>query len=185
MNEIPAIAEYNNRVMKARAFAAGAHAGQLYGIEPYTKHLDMVVQVLIDFELTESATLCIGYLHDVIEDTRVTKGDLEREFGTEIAANVDLVSDRRDLPNRKARKADLYRRMKKVKEATTDRPWKALAVKAADRYANVKTCIATRNRGLLAMYKKEHAEFRVAVQRDWDGLEELWAELDELLTGGE
>ena len=40
----------------------------------------------------DTASVCAGLLHDVVEDTPATDGDIEREFGNEIAFLVDGVT---------------------------------------------------------------------------------------------
>jgi hypothetical protein len=55
-------------------------------------------------------------------------------------------------------------------------------VKAADRLANVRSCLVDQHNGMLAVYRKEHPTFRRAAYRE--GLcEPLWRELDALLNG--
>ena len=53
----------------ARSFAIAAHADQMYGDQPYSFHLDAVVELLAVFG--EQAQI-IGILHDVVEDTDVS-----------------------------------------------------------------------------------------------------------------
>ena len=56
----------------------------------------------------------------------------------------------------------------------------ALVVKAADRLANVRACIADRKRDLLDVYRDEQEAFRRAAFRP--GLcDALWTELDAAL----
>ena len=74
------------------------------------------------------------------------------------------------------RKAVTYARLAKVSGATE----LALVVKAADRLANVRCCVADQRRRLWEVYRNEHPCFRQAAYRD--GLcEPLWTELDALL----
>jgi (p)ppGpp synthase/HD superfamily hydrolase len=55
---------------KAREFAIKAHGEQKYGEFPYSVHLDEVATIAKPYG--ESAEI-VAYLHDVIEDTSVTK----------------------------------------------------------------------------------------------------------------
>ena len=71
-----------------------AHSGRRHGQvrnsgEPYITHSVEVAKVLAGFQL-DSITVASGLLHDVVEDTKVSIADVEREFGREIAATVYL-----------------------------------------------------------------------------------------------
>ena len=78
--------------------------------------------------------------------------------------------------NRAERKAGTYARL-----ATVAGPGElALVVKAADRLANVRSCVVDQRCGLWEVYRSEHADFRRAAYRE--GLcDPLWEELDALL----
>ena len=58
---------------KARAFALTAHGSQMYGDRPYAFHLEAVVSLLSGYGTDAQI---VGYLHDVIEDTRVTEDEV-------------------------------------------------------------------------------------------------------------
>ncbi len=158
---------------KARAFALHAHGDQTYGSRPYAYHLDMVADSLVPYG--EQAQV-IGYLHDVIEDTRVTREEIEREFGPLVAECVALVSDGPGGSGAE-KKARTYARLAKV----TGPAQLALVVKAADRLSNVRACVADGNATKLAGYVNAHPAFRNAAYRA--GLcDPLWAELDRLVA---
>lgn len=120
-----------------------------------------------------------AYLHDVVEDTPVTRSFVEEMFGVTVATAVEFLTDP-EAPNRKERKRKLHDRLSRLD--ANRRPYRlALAVKAADRLSNVKRCVEEDNGRLLQMYAKEHPDFRAAVHRD--GLcDNLWKELDELVA---
>ena len=157
---------------QARAFALAAHGDQMYGARPYSFHLDAVVRLLSPYGIEAQV---IGYLHDVVEDTEVSEGEIRQHFGRLIAECVGLLTDAPGA-NRAERKARTYARL-----ATIDGPAElALVVKVADRLANVRTCLIDDRRGLREVYSREHPAFRRAVYRE--GLcEPLWVELDTLL----
>ena len=160
-------------VADARAFAIAAHGDQSYGEFPYVHHLDAVAAILAPCGI---AAQVIGYLHDTIEDTPVTREEVEARFGTHVADCVAILTDEPG-PNRKARKLLTYAKMAQVGASHE----LALIAKTADRLANVRACIASGNAGMLAMYRDEHATFRPAVFRN--GLcDPLWGELDGLLA---
>jgi (p)ppGpp synthase/HD superfamily hydrolase len=157
----------------ARAFAVNAHGDQKYGDRPYAYHLDAVVALLEPYG--EEAQV-VGYLHDVVEDTATSAAELQARFGDHVAACVALLTDQPGA-NRKERKAKTYAKLAEVRGPTE----LALVVKAADRLANVRACIADRKRGLWEVYRDEHAAFRGAAHRA--GLcDPLWSELDRSLT---
>lgn len=157
---------------EARSFALTAHASQKYGDRPYAFHLEAVVELLLPYG-TEAQV--IGYLHDTLEDTEVTENDIRIRFGERIAECVSLLTDSPGA-NRAERKAATYARLSTVGRASE----LALVVKAADRLANVRSCVADQRRGLWEIYRKEHPCFTRAAYRE-RLCEPLWAELDALL----
>ncbi|MCB9763322.1 MAG: bifunctional (p)ppGpp synthetase/guanosine-3',5'-bis(diphosphate) 3'-pyrophosphohydrolase [Alphaproteobacteria bacterium] len=161
------------RVVEARAWAMEAHGDQRYGEHPYVVHLDQVAATLTPFGVEARV---MGYLHDIVEDTPVTEGQVAERFGVHVAACVALVTDCAG-PNRKARKAATHAKLAAV--PADDPRAIALVVKAADRLSNLRSCVRDRNRGLLKMYRREHPAFREAAFRP--GLcDALWAEMDRI-----
>ena len=59
--------------------------------EEYIVHPLSVAYILADLELDDQ-TICAALLHDVVEDTAVSREDLANEFGEEIASMVDGVT---------------------------------------------------------------------------------------------
>jgi (p)ppGpp synthase/HD superfamily hydrolase len=160
-------------VSRARAFAIEAHGQQRYGDQPYSVHLDAVVELLGPYTTDAQA---IGYLHDVLEDTAVTADRVRQEFGELIAQCVKLVSDEPGV-NRKERKTRTNAKLSK----TPDELQLALVVKAADRLANLRMSARGGSDTKLDMYRREHAAFREAAFRP--GLcDEFWAEMDRILS---
>ncbi|MDX1733497.1 MAG: HD domain-containing protein [Halioglobus sp.] len=159
---------------QARNFAIARHGNQKYGDEPYSFHLDAVADIASAYGVQAEV---VAYLHDVVEDTATTVEDIADRFGSFVAHCVDILTDEPG-PDRKARKAATYARMSKVSgEAEL-----ALLVKAADRLANFRACLAQANDAKLRMYKAEHKLFREAVYRP-DLCDVLWREMDEIARG--
>jgi (p)ppGpp synthase/HD superfamily hydrolase len=158
----------------ARKFALAAHGEQKYGNQPYSVHLDAVANLARPFGETAEV---IAYLHDVVEDTDVTVKQIEQEFTALIADAVAVLTDEPGK-NRRERKSKTYAKMSKV----TGEVEIALVVKAADRLANMRACVADKNKALLALYRSEYPVFRKSVFRA-ETCDEIWSELDALYVG--
>ncbi|MSR60386.1 MAG: bifunctional (p)ppGpp synthetase/guanosine-3',5'-bis(diphosphate) 3'-pyrophosphohydrolase [Planctomycetaceae bacterium] len=155
---------------KARQFAVTAHGDQKYGQEPYSVHLEAVVELL---EPYGEDAMVIGYLHDVLEDTDVDRQTIECEFGEFVATCVSILKEDPG-PNRRERKRKSYARLATVK----GREELALIVSAADRLANIQACIAKGDAKRLKMYKAERIDFNTSVHRK--GLcDDLWSAIDD------
>jgi len=168
------------RIYQARDFAVLAHGDQEYGSQPYIVHLDAVLKIVTDQEsdplsFDAAQRAIIALLHDTIEDTDATVKMLKRAFGSHVARQVDLVSDK-PAHNRKARKRAAMDVLGDLGPSDYD----ALIIKAADRLANVRAA-AKDKPGLLKMYQKEHRAFTHAACRT--GLvDPIWDELNTLLA---
>lgn len=162
---------------KPREFAVKAHGDQRYGDQPYAVHLDTVAELVRTVDDSWEA-LAVAYLHDVVEDTEVTIRKIREVFGPRVAGAVVGLTDPEGYANRKARKAELHRRLASLDPAAPVARL-TLVVKAADRLANLASSKAEGKAGLLKMYRREHAAFREAAYRP--GLcDDLWAQIDRL-----
>jgi len=156
---------------EARAFAIKAHGDQMYGEFPYHVHLDEVAKIASNFG--EKAEV-VAFLHDVIEDTPVTEDEIDANFGSLVARCVSILSDEPG-DTRKIRKAATYKKMAMVKGDEE----LALLVKAADRLANMRSCVRSKKTDFLSMYITENKVFKEAAYRA--GLcDELWKEINEI-----
>lgn len=181
--------DYDNLVGEALAlvFADDAHhlAGQLYDNRPYSSHLKQVVAILTEFGYLDEETRQAGYLHDILEDTPVTMDDLLAQgFSRPVVWAVCFCTDE-EGHNRKTRKEFTYARMRQAIGERPDEPevHRGVRVKLADRLANIRYCIATKNKGLFKMYRKEEVAFGQALRHP--GIcDEMWVEYDRLLEGG-
>ena len=79
---------YTPLTVKAARIAYDAHQGQfdLTGM-PYVFHPFHVAE-----QMTDEYTTCVALLHDVVEDTDVTFGDLEGEFPEEVLEALRLMT---------------------------------------------------------------------------------------------
>lgn len=168
-----------NDLERARWFAEGAHAGQMYGNgERYAHHLEMVVAVLERFGVTDEDTLIAGWLHDTVEDTNVTFAAIADAFGVRVARTVEAVTDKPGK-NRRERHAATYPLIRRTGG------WRAILVKLADRIANMEYSQEVANIGKMAMYRKEFDEFKnMLLVEDSEGVtateQDMWARLEEL-----
>ena len=83
-------------IRKAYNYAKDNHNEQkrLSG-EEYIIHPLSVAYILADLKLDDS-TIAAALLHDVVEDTEITREDIINEFGEEIAEMVDGVTKLRE-----------------------------------------------------------------------------------------
>jgi (p)ppGpp synthase/HD superfamily hydrolase len=165
-----------DKVYRAKRYAVRAHGDQKYGDEfPYALHLQAVESVLLRFGIFDEDLRVTAWLHDVLEDTDVEYEDLVTFFGREIADIVAALTEPKG-GNRKWRHAQTYPRIAQS--------YKAVLVKVADRIANVES-----GGRLVEMYRKEHADFKSALQANYDKfdtdqivvIDSLFDYLDELL----
>ncbi len=71
-------------IEKAYHFAKAAHDGQLRKSgEPYFVHVFTTAKNLADLNM-DGTVVAAGFLHDVLEDTKVTEDEMRAEFGDEI-----------------------------------------------------------------------------------------------------
>ena len=122
--------------------ARDAHEGQTRSTgEPYIIHPVAVARILAEMRL-DLETLQAALLHDVIEDTEVTKEQLETQFGIAVAELVDGVSklDKLKFRNRKEAQAENFRKM--ILAMVQD--IRVILIKLADRTHNMRTLGALR-----------------------------------------
>src|SRR5206468_2354598 len=117
-------------------FAASHRGQQRASGEPYLSHPLEVATLLVNFKM-DVTTVTAGLLHDVLEDTKATKEDLEREFGADIAELVDGVTKIGKLAfsSREERQAENFRKML----VAMARDLRVLMIKLADRLHNMRT----------------------------------------------
>jgi (p)ppGpp synthase/HD superfamily hydrolase len=97
--------------VRAVRFAAEAHSGQRRKgakPEPYFNHLAEVAHLAAEATNGEnSIIIAAAYLHDIIEDTGVTKEDIEKSFGLDIANLVSELTDDPDLDKEEQRQEQI------------------------------------------------------------------------------
>ena len=129
--------EQIDTVVRAYEFGARAHEGQTrMSGEPYITHPVAVAQMLADMHL-DSQTIVAAILHDVVEDTDVSRDELAEEFDEEVAALVDGVSklDQIQFNSRAEAQAESFRKMMLAMIEDI----RVILVKLADRMHNMST----------------------------------------------
>ncbi|MBV1774474.1 bifunctional (p)ppGpp synthetase/guanosine-3',5'-bis(diphosphate) 3'-pyrophosphohydrolase [Burkholderiaceae bacterium DAT-1] len=127
---------------QAFAFGAHAHHGQIRKSgEPYITHPLAVADILADWHMDAQA-LTAAFLHDVMEDTAVSKLELTERFGKTIAELVDGLSklERLEFQSKEEAQAENFRKMLMAMA----RDVRVLLVKLADRLHNMRTLDAMR-----------------------------------------
>ncbi len=122
---------------RAYVVSAHAHRNQLRSSgEPYLIHPLNVAMILADLRLDE-VSIATGLLHDVLEDTEMTKERLVELFGEDVAHLVDGVTKigRYAFTSLEAQQAETFRKM--LLAMTDD--LRVILVKLADRLHNMRT----------------------------------------------
>ena len=127
-------------LLKALAFAAHKHRDQRRKdaeASPYINHPIALADVLVnEGGVADVEVLCAALLHDTVEDTDTTPGELEKVFGARIARIVAEVTDDTRLP-----KAE--RKRLQVEHAGALSP-EAKLVKLADKICNLRDVLQRR-----------------------------------------
>ncbi|CAH0532305.1 Guanosine-3',5'-bis(diphosphate) 3'-pyrophosphohydrolase [Vibrio stylophorae] len=134
--------QHLEELRQAYLVARDAHEGQFRSSgEPYIVHPVAVSTILAEMKL-DHETLMAALLHDVIEDTEVTKEDLAQRFSDTVAELVDGVSklDKLKFRDRKEAQAENFRKM--IMAMVHD--IRVILIKLSDRTHNMRTLNALR-----------------------------------------
>ncbi|MDC0173347.1 RelA/SpoT family protein [Gammaproteobacteria bacterium] len=126
-----------DRIKRAYLFSEKCHLGQMrQSGDPYITHPLAVANILADMRM-DPESLMAGLLHDVIEDTGVTKGQISRRFGRTVADLVDGVSKLGEIESasRAEQQAESFQKM----TLAMSRDIRVMLVKLADRLHNMRT----------------------------------------------
>jgi GTP diphosphokinase / guanosine-3',5'-bis(diphosphate) 3'-diphosphatase len=138
-------------VEKAYEFSKKAHEGQKrYSGEPYFVHPAATAKTLAEYGL-DATTISAGLLHDAVEDGRVSRKEMEKEFGKELLFIVDGVTK---LGTHKYRGAERHAESLRRLLVATASDIRVLIVKLADRKHNMETL----------EYVPEHKRRRIALE---------------------
>ncbi|ANK64614.1 RelA/SpoT family protein [Loigolactobacillus backii] len=124
-------------VKRALDFATYVHQEQFrQSGEPYIIHPIQVAAILAELEM-DPATVASGFLHDVVEDTNVTLGDIKELFGTDVAIIVDGVTKLSKIQYVAHKDALAENHRKMILAMAKD--LRVVMVKLADRLHNMRT----------------------------------------------
>jgi len=125
------------QLQSAYEFGESAHHGQFRMTgDPYISHPVAVSHILVDWRLDAQA-LTAALLHDVMEDTAVTKKEIHDKFGKVVAELVDGVSklDRIEFESQEHEQAENFRKMLLAMASDV----RVILIKLADRLHNMRT----------------------------------------------
>ena len=124
-------------IKKAFHFADAAHLGQYrHSGEPYITHPVAVAELCATWRL-DAPSIMAALMHDVIEDTGCTQGDLVGKFGSKVAELVEGLTklDKLEFQSHAEAQAESFRKM----FMAMARDVRVILVKLADRTHNMRT----------------------------------------------
>ena len=125
------------RVEAAYHFSADAHEGQFrISGDPYISHPVAVASIVADWHLDAQA-LIAALLHDVMEDTHISKAEIAERFGKTSAELVDGLSklDKIEFRSQEEAQAENFRKMLLAMASDL----RVILIKLADRLHNMRT----------------------------------------------
>ncbi len=169
-------AEDIGRIEAAYHFSAAAHEGQFrISGDPYISHPVAVADIISDWHLDPQA-LIAALLHDVMEDTHISKQEIADRFGKVAAELVDGLSklDKIEFRSKEEAQAENFRKMLLAMASDL----RVILIKLADRLHNMRTldCVRPSKRRRIAT---ETLDIYAPIANRL-GLNTLYRELQEL-----
>ncbi|MGB5865514.1 MAG: bifunctional (p)ppGpp synthetase/guanosine-3',5'-bis(diphosphate) 3'-pyrophosphohydrolase [Sulfitobacter sp.] len=130
------------QIRAAYTYGERMHEGQLrHSGEPYFTHPVAVAAILAEQQL-DDATIITALLHDTIEDTPASYGEVQELFGTDVAELVDGVTKLTNLQlnSSETKQAENFRKL----FMAMSKDLRVILVKLSDRLHNMRTIKAMR-----------------------------------------
>jgi (p)ppGpp synthase/HD superfamily hydrolase len=142
------------QILDTIIFMGQKHSGQIrrFFNEPYMMHPIRVAKKIMtiyeDIEIIQTALL-----HDILEDTNVTRKTIKKQYGEFVLYLVSQLTSNKDLIKRFGKKQYLATKMTTMDEV-------ALYIKLVDRLDNIQSCAKVKNfseesLSFVKWYKKE------------------------------
>ena len=144
--------------------------------DPYFAHPIEVAGILTDYRL-DTATIVTALLHDVIEDTDVTRAEIDRLFGEEIGELVEGVTKLSRLETTADHKRQAENLRKFILAVSKD--VRVLLVKLADRLHNMRTLSFIKSAAKRERIARETLDIYAPLARSI-GCHRICSELEEL-----
>jgi (p)ppGpp synthase/HD superfamily hydrolase len=126
-----------HEILKAARFAAEKHAGQRRkgaAAEPYVNHLLEVAELVSSVQPADTNLVLAALLHDSIEDAGVTKEELVRRFGGDVADLAVEMTDDKMLPKAERKRLQIVH--------APELSLRAQVIKLADKISNFRAILA-------------------------------------------
>lgn len=165
---------YSPKLQKAINIATQAHSGQIRKGKPYRAYIThpLTVGLILARTGADENIIIAGILHDSIEDTHVTKAEIEKEFGGEVAEMVNDVTEQdKTLP--------WVKRKSLAQEHIPLMGNKSLLVKSADLLHNLTDIIEDYRKEGEEIFKIFHAPKKMQLERYKElicAIEKAWKE---------
>jgi (p)ppGpp synthase/HD superfamily hydrolase len=158
----PACVSDSDLLGDALSVAAAAHRGQTRRDgSPYLGHPLRVCELLAETGAGE-ATLAAALLHDGVEDSELTVGEVVERFGLEVGELVAALTEDERIDDWVERKRALRAQVERAGE-------RAAVIYAADKLANLaemRVMYAQRGEAAIDLHKAPSLDLRVAVWRE-------------------
>jgi guanosine-3',5'-bis(diphosphate) 3'-pyrophosphohydrolase len=131
-HDVPGFVGESELVARAYGVAAEAHSGQRRRDDgsPYITHPIAVARVLNNAGFGEHV-LATALLHDVVEDTELSSGEVEARFGPDVAKLVAALSEDEEIE-------DYEQRKRAHRERVAGAGREAVAIYIADKLSNLR-----------------------------------------------
>jgi len=168
-------------LLKALRFAAHKHRYQRRkdaDASPYINHPIQLAEILANTgKVNDLPTLLAAVLHDTVEDTETTFGELEEAFGGDVRCFVEEVTDDKSLPKEVRKKLQI--------EHARGLSSRAKQIKIADKICNIHDVIHTPPADWTWERRQEYLDWAARVVENCKGANvELEREFDELYRKG-